>query len=154
MVVAVVAATLFWLRPWLLAIGNANLIGLFRRAGWRVRDGRGADRVLLRHGHLRLPGAHHAYPAPIVVSRMDEGMSSLVLLAVPMFVFLGLLMEATGLARVLVDFLAALCGHLRGGLSFVLLGAMFLVSGISGAKAADMAAVAPFCSGNAASRCG
>ncbi len=52
-------------------------------------------------------------------------------------------MEMTGLARVLVNFLAALCGHVRGGLSYVLLGAMYLVSGISGAKAADMAAVAP-----------
>jgi len=48
-----------------------------------------------------------------------------------------------GLARVLVDFRAALIGHVRGGLSYVLLGAMYLVSGISGSKAADMAAVAP-----------
>jgi TRAP-type C4-dicarboxylate transport system permease large subunit len=42
-----------------------------------------------------------------------------------------------------VNFLAALIGHVRGGLSYVLLGAMYLVSGISGSKAADMAAVAP-----------
>jgi tripartite ATP-independent transporter DctM subunit len=42
-----------------------------------------------------------------------------------------------------VAFLASLLGHVRGGLSYVLLGAMYLVSGISGAKAADMAAVAP-----------
>ena len=70
-------------------------------------------------------------------------MSNLLLLAVPMFVFLGLLMEMTGIARVMVDFLAALVGHVRGGLSYVLLGAMYLVSGISGSKAADMAAVAP-----------
>ena len=60
-----------------------------------------------------------------------------------MFVFLGLLMEMTGIARVMVAFLAALVGHVRGGLSYVLLGAMYLVSGISGSKAADMAAVAP-----------
>jgi tripartite ATP-independent transporter DctM subunit len=58
-------------------------------------------------------------------------------------VFLGLLIEMAGLARVLVDFMAALIGHVRGGLSYVLLGAMYLVSGISGSKAADMAAVAP-----------
>ena len=32
---------------------------------------------------------------------------------------------------------------MRGGLSYVLVGAMYLVSGISGSKAADMAAVAP-----------
>src|SRR5712691_4618254 len=49
----------------------------------------------------------------------------------------------TSLARVLVDFMAALLGHVRGGLAYVLLGAMYLVSGISGSKAADMAAVAP-----------
>jgi len=82
-------------------------------------------------------------PLTIVVSRMDEGMSSLILLAVPLFVFLGLLIEMTGMARAMVNFLASLLGHVRGGLSYVLLGAMYLVSGISGSKAADMAAVAP-----------
>src|SRR6202030_330963 len=82
-------------------------------------------------------------PLTIVVSRMDEGMSHLILLAVPLFVFLGVLIEMTGLARAMVDFLASLLGHVRGGLSYVLLGAMYLVSGISGSKAADMAAVAP-----------
>jgi len=43
----------------------------------------------------------------------------------------------------MVAFLASLLGHVRGGLHYVLLGAMYLVSGISGSKAADMAAVAP-----------
>ena len=47
------------------------------------------------------------------------------------------------MARAMVDFLAWLLGHIRGGLSYVLVGAMYLVSGISGSKAADMAAVAP-----------
>jgi len=74
---------------------------------------------------------------------MDEGMSALILLAVPLFVFLGLLIEMTGMALAMVNFLASLLGHVRGGLNFVLLGAMYLVSGISGSKAADMAAVAP-----------
>ncbi len=82
-------------------------------------------------------------PLSVVVNRMDDGMSNLLLLSVPMFVFLGLLMEMTGIARVMVNFLASLLGHVRGGLSYVLLGAMYLVSGISGSKAADMAAVAP-----------
>lgn len=82
-------------------------------------------------------------PISVVVNRMDDGMSNLLLLSVPMFVFLGLLMESTGIARAMVNFLVALVGHVRGGLSYVLLGAMYLVSGISGSKAADMAAVAP-----------
>ena len=82
-------------------------------------------------------------PDTVVVGRMDEGMSHLILLAVPLFVFLGLLIEMTGMARAMVGFLASLLGHVRGGLQYVLVGAMYLVSGISGAKAADMAAVAP-----------
>lgn len=82
-------------------------------------------------------------PLPVVVGRLDEGMSSLILLAVPLFVLLGQLVEMTGMARAMVGFLAALIGHVRGGLSYVLLGGMLLVSGISGSKAADMAAVAP-----------
>ncbi|MFI5011232.1 MAG: TRAP transporter large permease subunit [Hyphomicrobiales bacterium] len=82
-------------------------------------------------------------PMTVVVGRLDEGMSHIILLAVPLFVFLGLLIEIAGLARHMVGFLASLIGHVRGGLHYVLLGAMYLVSGISGAKAADMAAVAP-----------
>ena len=82
-------------------------------------------------------------PLNTVVGRMDEGISNLVLLAVPLFIFLGLLMETAGIARRLVEALASLVGHFRGGLSIVLVAAMYLVSGISGSKIADMAAVAP-----------
>ena len=70
-------------------------------------------------------------------------MSHLILLSIPLFVFLGLLLEMTGMAQVMVRFLANLLGHVRGGLHYVLVAAMYLVSGISGSKAADMAAVAP-----------
>ncbi|MDR6536479.1 TRAP transporter large permease subunit [Variovorax soli] len=82
-------------------------------------------------------------PMSIMPNRMQEGMSHLILLAVPLFVFLGSLIEMTGLARAMINFLVSLIGHVRGGLQYVLLGAMYIVSGISGAKAADMAAVAP-----------
>nr|WP_244610049.1 TRAP transporter large permease subunit [Lampropedia puyangensis] len=82
-------------------------------------------------------------PVMTLVGRIDEGMSHLMLLAIPAFVFLGVLLEMTGMARAMVQFLASLLGHVRGGLSYVLVGAMYLVSGISGSKAADMAAIAP-----------
>jgi tripartite ATP-independent transporter DctM subunit len=82
-------------------------------------------------------------PLFILVNQMDHGMSSLILLAIPLFIFLGLLIDVTGMAVALVNFLSALVGHFRGGLCYVLLAAMYLVSGISGAKAADMAAIAP-----------
>jgi TRAP-type C4-dicarboxylate transport system permease large subunit len=51
-------------------------------------------------------------------------MSHPVLLSVPLSVFLGLLIEMTGMAAVMIRFLANLFGHLRGGMSFVLVGAM------------------------------
>ncbi|MDB5856414.1 MAG: transporter permease [Ramlibacter sp.] len=82
-------------------------------------------------------------PTMTVIGRMDEGMSHIVLLAVPLFVFLGVVLELSGMARAMVRFLASLLGHVRGGLSYVLVAGMYLVSGISGSKAADMAAIAP-----------
>ena len=142
-VIAVLGVALWAASPWLEAIGNYNLaifFGLIVAAlvaiGCPIAFGFGVATM----SYLTLVTS---VPTSIVVMRMDEGMSSLILLAVPLFVFLGLLIEMTGLARVLVTLMAALVGHLRGGLSYVLLGAMYLVSGISGSKAADMAAVVP-----------
>jgi tripartite ATP-independent transporter DctM subunit len=82
-------------------------------------------------------------PMLVLVGRLDEGMSHLILLAVPLFIFLGALIEMTGMAKAMIQFLASLLGHVKGGLSYVLIGAMYLVSGISGSKIADMAAIAP-----------
>ena len=135
---------IFWLaQPWLRPLGNINLIiffvgvaGFCVFAGVPIAFGFG----LAVFGYLAL--TTHT-PLMVLVGRMDEGMSHLILLAVPLFVFLGLLIEMTGMARAMVAFLASLLGHVRGGLHYVLLGAMYLVSGISGSKAADMAAVAP-----------
>jgi tripartite ATP-independent transporter DctM subunit len=135
---------LFWLaQPWLRPLGNLNLViffvgvaGFCVFAGVPIAFGFG----LAVFGYLAL--TTHT-PLMVLVGRMDEGMSHLILLAVPLFVFLGLLIEMTGMARAMVAFLASLLGHVRGGLHYVLLGAMYLVSGISGSKAADMAAVAP-----------
>jgi tripartite ATP-independent transporter DctM subunit len=82
-------------------------------------------------------------PLIIVANRVDEGMSNYLLLSVPLFIFLGLVIERCGLAKAMIDFIVSLLGNLRGGLHYALLVAMYLVSGISGSKAADMAAVAP-----------
>jgi tripartite ATP-independent transporter DctM subunit len=140
---AVIAAMLFFAAPTLKAVGNWNLafffVGLLAACvllGVPIGFAFGTATVAFLLCVTRVP-------LTIVVSRMDEGMSSLVLLAVPLFVFLGLLIEMTGMARAMVNFLSGLLGHVRGGLYYVLLGAMYLVSGISGSKAADMAAVAP-----------
>ena len=142
-VVIGLGVALYLAKPMLMAMGNYRLIVFFViltggavLAGVPIAFAFG----LGTFAHLALTTRS---PLTIVVSRMDEGMSHIILLSVPLFVFLGLLIEITGLARGMVDFLASLIGHLRGGLRYVLLGAMYLVSGISGSKAADMAAVAP-----------
>jgi tripartite ATP-independent transporter DctM subunit len=137
-------AALLWIgQPLLLAMGFGSLI-VFFVVIVAACVGIGVP-IAFAFGIATLSylGLTSSMPLSVVVNRMDEGMSNLLLLSVPMFVFLGLLMEMTGIARVMVAFLAALVGHVRGGLSYVLLGAMYLVSGISGSKAADMAAVAP-----------
>jgi tripartite ATP-independent transporter DctM subunit len=142
-VVGVIVAALIALQPVLAHLGNANLLIFFVGivaacvfAGVPIAFAFG----LATFGYLALTTS---VPMMVVVGRMDEGMSHLILLAVPLFVFLGVLIEMTGMAQRMVAFLASLLGHVRGGLSYVLIGAMYLVSGISGAKAADMAAVAP-----------
>jgi tripartite ATP-independent transporter DctM subunit len=142
-VVAVVGAALYALGPALIPLGNLNLLIFF--VGLVAVMVFAAVPIAFAFGL-----ATFAYitlttstPSTVVIGRMDEGMSHLILLSVPLFVFLGLLIEMTGMARSMVGFLASLLGHVRGGLQYVLVAAMYLVSGISGAKAADMAAVAP-----------
>ncbi len=143
LITAVAFAGLYALHPLLPALGRANLLIFFVGvvsvtvfAGIPIAISFG----LATLGYLALSTR---VPISVLVARMDTGMSHPVLLSVPLFVFLGLLIEMTGMAAVMVRFLANLLGHLRGGMSFVLIGAMYLVSGISGSKAADMAAVAP-----------
>lgn len=142
-IVAGIIGTFILLAPVLKALGNLNLliffvfvVGAMVFAAVPIAFAFGLATV----GYLALTTST---PDVVMIGRMDEGMSHLILLAVPLFVFLGLLIEMTGMARAMVSFLASLLGHVRGGLHYVLVGAMYLVSGISGSKAADMAAVAP-----------
>src|SRR6266851_61859 len=118
-ITAAVAAALWLARPALAAMGAYNLVVFF----------------------VALVALCVVIGAPIAFAFGVATLSYLALMTrVPLFVSLGVLIEMTGLARAMVDFLASLLGHVRGGLSYVLLGAMYLVSGTSGSKAADMAA--------------
>jgi tripartite ATP-independent transporter DctM subunit len=142
-IVAAIGVALHALSPALVPLGNLNLLIFFVAlvavmvfAAVPIAFAFG----LATFAYITLTTST---PSTVVIGRMDEGMSHLILLSVPLFVFLGLLIEMTGMARAMVSFLASLLGHVRGGLQYVLVAAMYLVSGISGAKAADMAAVAP-----------
>ena len=141
--VGAIGAGLYFAQPVLSGLGNLNLVIFFVGmialcvfSGVPIAFAFG----LATFSYLALTTST---PMVVLVGRMGEGLSHLILLAVPMFVFLGLLIEVTGMARRLIAFLASFLGPVRGGLSYVLVGAMYLVSGISGSKVADMAAIAP-----------
>jgi tripartite ATP-independent transporter DctM subunit len=82
--------------------------------------------------------------APSLVSlpqSMVNGTGNYILLAVPFFIFAGLIMERGGISLRLVRFVETVVGHLRGGLLQVSVVSMYIVSGLSGSKPADVAAV-------------
>jgi TRAP-type transport system large permease protein len=78
-------------------------------------------------------------PPTIVVQRMSTGIDSFPLLAIPLFVLAGNLLNSGGIARRLFDFSIALIGHMRGGLAQVNILASLILSGMSGVAQADAA---------------
>ncbi len=77
----------------------------------------------------------------IVVQRMFSGTDSFHLMAVPLFMFVGVIMEAGGISRRIIDFANALVGWLPGGLAAVAIVSAMFFAGISGSAAADTVAV-------------
>jgi len=100
--------------------------------------------VAVAVGAAGFVGAVLASPAPlaITVQQMFHQVDSFVLLAFPLFVLAGALMETGGIARRLVDLAVALVGWIRGGLGMAVVIAEYIFSGISGSTVADVSAVA------------
>ena len=69
------------------------------------------------------------------------GVDSFVLLAIPLFILAGVLMESGGISERIVDLAMAIVGRVRGGLAMVVVVAEILFSGISGSTAADVSAI-------------
>ena len=82
-------------------------------------------------------------PLVAVPQAMVDGTGNFVLLALPFFIFAGLIMERGGISLRLVRFAMAIIGKMKGGLLQVVVVTIFLVSGVSGSKVADVAAVGP-----------
>jgi len=80
-------------------------------------------------------------PFVLVSQRVFVGLDNFLLLAVPLFILAGKLMNASGITRRLVDFFYILIGHIRGGLAYVNIIASIFFAGITGAGAADTAAI-------------
>ncbi|MGN6549345.1 MAG: TRAP transporter large permease [Pararhizobium sp.] len=72
---------------------------------------------------------------------MYSGARSFELIAIPMFVLAGAIMNATGITRRLIAFVGALVGFVRGGLSMVTIGVSLFFAEMSGSAVADVAAI-------------
>jgi len=81
--------------------------------------------------------------APLIAAAQNtvDGTNNFILLTLPFFIWAGLIMEKGGISLRLVRFAMVLVGHLRGGLLQVVVLTIYLVSGISGSKIADVVAV-------------
>ena len=78
-------------------------------------------------------------PLSIVVQRMGTGLDSFVLIAIPLFVLAGHLLNRAGIAERIFAFADALVGHIRGGLAHVNVVASMIFAGMSGVAQADAA---------------
>lgn len=72
---------------------------------------------------------------------MYSGAKSFSLIAIPMFVLAGAIMNATGITRRLIAFVSAIIGFVRGGLAMVNVGVSLFFAEISGSAVADVAAM-------------
>ena len=72
---------------------------------------------------------------------MFNGATSFPLLAIPLFVLAGAIMNSSGISRRLIAFASALLGFIKGGLSMVNIGASMFFAEISGSAVADVAAI-------------
>jgi tripartite ATP-independent transporter DctM subunit len=80
-------------------------------------------------------------PLTIVPLNLFSGASSFPLLAIPLFILAGGLMETSGISLRLVNLANSLVGFIRGGLAMVTVLATMIQSEISGSSVADAAAI-------------
>ncbi len=72
--------------------------------------------------------------------KLFTGATNFPLIAIPLFIFAGALMNTTGLSQRLIAFVTALIGFVRGGLAMVNVGVSLFFAEISGSAVADVAA--------------
>ncbi len=97
--------------------------------------------VAIAVASLAAIAAKGTFPLMVAAQRLFAGADSFHLLAVPLFMFAGVLMESGGISRRIVDLANALVGWLPGGLAAVAVVSAMFFAGISGSAAADAAAV-------------
>ncbi|WP_188624434.1 TRAP transporter large permease, partial [Caldalkalibacillus thermarum] len=81
------------------------------------------------------------FDTQIIAQNLINGANSFPLLAIPLFILAGEIMNAGGISRRVVDFAIKMVGHIRGGLGYVVILAGVLFAGLSGSAVADTAAL-------------
>jgi tripartite ATP-independent transporter DctM subunit len=84
---------------------------------------------------------YHPELLPILPQRLYSGMDSYAMVALPLFVLMGLLMNEGGITKRLIDFSLVFVGRLRGGLGAVNVLASMIFGGISGSSVSDTASI-------------
>ncbi|HSP58588.1 MAG TPA: TRAP transporter large permease [Halomonas sp.] len=87
---------------------------------------------------LVMQGTNSLLGFPLV---LFEGATKFPLIAIPLFVLAGAIMNTGGISRRLIDFASALLGFVRGGLAMVNVGTSLFFAEISGSAVADVAAL-------------
>lgn len=118
MAVSVILPLMFFLVfmgvPIAVSIGAAALVGVYSLHG--------------------IPGFYNAALA------LFDGATSFPLIAIPLFILAGALMNTSSISRRLIEFVSALIGFMRGGLAMVNIGVSLFFAEISGSAVADVAA--------------
>ncbi|WP_033069106.1 TRAP transporter large permease [Thalassospira australica] len=118
MAVSVILPLMFFLVfmgiPIAVSIGAAALVGVYSLHG--------------------VPGFYNAALA------LFDGATSFPLIAIPLFILAGALMNTSSISRRLIEFVSALIGFMRGGLAMVNIGVSLFFAEISGSAVADVAA--------------
>lgn len=88
-------------------------------------------------------GGLEAVPFDMIAQRTLYGVNNFTLLAIPAFLLIGRLMNASGISDRVFDVARALVGHLRGGLGHVNVLSSMLFAGMSGSAVADAGGLGP-----------
>ncbi len=89
-------------------------------------------------GMVMSKGINSIYNAALT---MFDGATNFPLLAIPLFILAGALMNTTSISRRLINLTSALIGFVRGGLAMVNVGVSMFFAEISGSAVADVAAI-------------
>ena len=85
--------------------------------------------------------AHGPDVLPNVALVMMDGATNFPLIAIPLFILAGAIMNSTGISRRLIAFASAIFGFVKGGLAMVNIGTSLFFAEISGSAVADVAAL-------------